>query len=124
MKKVYLTISLITTLIFLFIFLLKFNSSRNSVDYLNQSLSSVKKKLTNHSKISLIASEDNYLELYYQTQFSLVPNIVEKKEIDNDTIIVIERHKTKKTDFIFSNYTIIQSDSNSMFYVTLCSKKQ
>ncbi len=112
------------TLFFLFIFILKFNSSRNSVDYLNQSLSSVKKKLTNHSKISLIATEDDYLELYYQTQFSLVPNIVEKKEIDNDTIIVIERYKTKKTDLLFSNYTIIQSDSNSMFYVTLCSKKQ
>ena len=124
MKKVYLIISLIMTLFFLFIFILKFNSSRNSVDYLNQSLSSVKKKLTNHSKISLIATEDDYLELYYQTQFSLVPNIVEKKEIDNDTIIVIERYKTKKTDLLFSNYTIIQSDSNSMFHVTLCSKKQ
>lgn len=68
------------TLFLLFIFILKFNSSRNSVDYLNQSLSSVK-KLTNHSKISLIATEDDYLELYYQTQFSLVPNIVEKRKL-------------------------------------------
>jgi len=124
MKKVYLIISLATTLIFLFIFLIKLNSSRNSVDYLDQSLSFVKNKLTNHSKISLIATEDDYLELYYQAQFILAPNIVEKKEIDNDTIIVIERPNMEKTEFTFSNYKIIQSDSNSMFYVTLCSKKQ
>jgi len=123
MKKVYLIISLTVTLIFLFIFLLKFISSRNSVDNLDQSLSFVKNKLTNHSKISLIATENDYLELYYQAQFILAPNIVEKKEIDNDTIIVIERHNMKKTEFTFSNYMIIQSDSNSMFNVTFCSKK-
>lgn len=124
MKRLYFVLVVGTTLIVLLFFTVRFNSMRNATDGLAESLSPINTILTNHSRLSLVADEEGYTELYYKVQFVLVPNIVEKSKVDNDTILIIHRREGSNRKFDFESFNVIYHQTDSLFDIALLSKKQ
>ncbi len=122
MRRTFITVFLSGFILFTIVDHLKIiGSSSNEIDNLNQVLTPVKTLLDNQPIISLIANKEDYA-LYYQTQFILVPTIVENKVSDNDTLLVIEKKSEKKISFARDRYTILFSDSNQTYNVFLIVK--
>lgn len=124
MKRLYFVLVVGTTLVVLLFFTVRFNSMRNATDGLAESLSPINTILTNHSRLSLVADEEGYTELYYKVQFVLVPNIVEKSKVDNDTILIIHRREGSNRKFDFESFNVIYHQTDSLFDIALLSKKQ
>lgn len=124
MKRLYFVLVVSTTLVVLLFFTVRFNSMRNATDGLAESLSPIKNILTNHSRLSLVADEEGYTELYYKVQFVLVPNIVEKSKVDHDTILVIQCREGSNRKFDFESFNVIYHQTDSLFDIALLSKKQ
>ena len=123
MKRLYFVMVVVTTLIALLFFMVRFNSGVNATDSLAASLSPINTILTNHSRLSLVADEAGYTELYYKVQFVLVPNIVEKSKVDNDTILVIHRKEGSSPIFDFESFNVIYHQTDSSFDIALLSKR-
>lgn len=124
MKRLYFVLVVGTTLVVLLFFTVRFNSMRNATDGLAESLSPINTILTNHSRLSLVADEAGYTELYYKVQFVLVPNIVEKWKVDHDTILIIHRREGSNRKFDFESFNVIYHQTDSLFDIALLSKKQ
>lgn len=124
MKRLYFVLVVGTTLVVLLFFTVRFNSMRNATDGLAESLSPINTILTNHSRLSLVADEAGYTELYYKVQFVLVPNIVEKSKVDHDTILIIHRREGSNRKFDFESFNVIYHQTDSLFDIALLSKKQ
>ncbi len=123
MKRLYFVMVVVITLIALFFFMVRFNSGVNATDSLAASLSPINTILTNHSRLSLVADEAGYTELYYKVQFVLVPNIVEKSKVYNDTILVIHRRESSSLKFDFESFNVIHHQTDSLFDIALLSKR-
>lgn len=124
MKRLYFVLVVSTTLIVLLFFTVRFNSMRNATDGLAESLLPINNILTNHSRLSLVADDAGYTELYYKVQFVLVPNIVEKSKVDHDTILVIQRREGSNRKFDFESFNVIYHQTDSLLDIALLSKKQ
>ncbi len=98
------------------------HSSTNQIDNLHQLLNPVKSLLVNQPNISIIADKKD-VALYYQTQFILVPTIVERKLSGNDTILIIEKKEGKTFDCPFDNFKILFSSLNEDYNIVLCTRK-
>ncbi len=122
MRKTFFIITIVLIIATVAYSIKRFNTDTNTIDDLIQNLEPVKHKLTDHSKISLISNISDYSSVYFQTQFILAPSKIEKHNIDNDTLLIIENKENTLIGFSFVNYDILYTYSDSLYNITLCSK--
>lgn len=125
MKKILLTIISCLTLIAIVYYARQFNSQKNEIDHFSELFAPVKKILASQAKPSAISliTDENDVPLYYQLQFVLAPYVLEYQNTAGNTIIIMKKHGSKKTDFHFDRYQVLYTKSDTYYYITVLSKK-
>ena len=118
MRKTFFIITIVLIIATVAYSIKRFNADANTIDDLIQNLEPVKHKLTDHSKISLISNISDYSSVYFQTQFILAPSKIEKHNIDNDTLLIIENKENTLIGFSFVNYDILYTYSDLLYNIT------
>lgn len=99
-----------------------YNEKSSSLDYLQESLMPVKEILNGHNVISMFTHEEDKTIIYFQSQFSLAPNILEQSSFENDTIVIVDRVINPAIQKIEGFDNLIARDSNLFFKFSLYSK--
>lgn len=99
-----------------------YNEKSSSLDYLQESLMPVKEILNGHNVISMFTHEEDKTIIYFQSQFSLAPNILEQSSFENDTIVIVDRVINPAIQKIEGFDNLIARDSSLFFKFSLYSK--
>ncbi len=101
------------------------NKNRNDIDKLNISLTEIKNILPKNSIISFITNfnESNNKELYFKTQFVLVPRVLVKDDLNNDTILIIDSPSIEEKSIV-RDAIALYSDSNNLYNIKLLRKNK
>jgi len=121
-KRIFFGLINLSTIIVIFYNLHNYNEKSSSLDYLQESLMPVKEILNGHNVISMFTHEEDKTIIYFQSQFSLAPNILEQSSFENDTIVIVDRVINPAIQKIEGFDNLIARDSNLFFKFSLYSK--
>ena len=99
---------------------------RIDIDHLNNELINVNKILQNNSEVAFFTNEtsEKSVELYYKTQFAMVPRILVDKDLNNDTFLIVE-NKRLKTDLLeLPQMDTILSEINNNYKISLLVRRK
>jgi hypothetical protein len=99
---------------------IKMNKSRNDIDNLNKSLLQIKNILPDNSSLSFLTNLNDEMstELFYKTQFVLVPRIIIKKDLKADTFLIIDDPSVQNKTII-RNEIALYTDKSNLYNIKL-----
>ena len=126
MKKILLIVVSCLTLVSIVYYAKQFNSQKNEIDHYDELLAPVKKILAGQPKSSAISliTDDNDTGLYFQVQFVLAPYILEHQNTTCNTILIMQKHGSKRSNVNFDRYYVLYTKPETYYQITLLSKKQ